>query len=413
VTPRPVPLRPEPASTDERQSAGAGAHRRVADVHGQTRRGLLVAAAFTVAAVVAGVTPVGADWWTPVHLFVVGALLSAISATTQMLAVTWSAAPAPRPLVATSQRWILALGALALVAGRETDETWLFVVGGTTVVAAMVALASILIRIRRQAVTQRFGPAIEAYLSAVVAGVTGMSIGLVLGTGRAGGSYGSLRDVHLVLNVFGLVGLVIVGTLPYFAATLARSRMSPRATPTAMRLTFAALAAATAVAAIGHLIDRPGVAAGGLVTYALGLMAIAAMLPIYAPGRLRWAGPRLVQLAAGIGWWAAMTVALGVVAIEETDDRSILQALIIGGFAQILVASLAYLGPVLRGGGHRRLTAGFAITRSWISLAAANTAALAALVDHGPTLVAALAVWLTDIALRGARLIMTTSNDQV
>ncbi|HRD99682.1 MAG TPA: hypothetical protein PLV68_00185, partial [Ilumatobacteraceae bacterium] len=63
-----------------------------------------------------------------------------------------------------------------------------------------------------------------------------------------------------------------------------------------------------------------------------------------------------------------------------------LQALVIGGFAQILVASLAYLGPVLRGGGHRRLSAGFAITRSWTSLAAGNAAALAALTGSGRAL---------------------------
>ena len=91
-----------------------------------------------------------------------------------------------------------------------------------------------------------------------------------------------------------------------------------------------------------------------------------------------------MQLAAGLAWWAAMTVALAVATIRETDDRAILQALVIGGFAQILVASLAYLGPVLRGGGHRRLTAGFAITRSWVSLAAGNAAALAALARARP-----------------------------
>ncbi|HSP29216.1 MAG TPA: hypothetical protein VLN74_11755 [Ilumatobacteraceae bacterium] len=409
-----VPLRPRSASADVRKTVSHGASGRVADVHGQTRRGLLVAAAFTASAVVAGIARVGAGWWLPLHLFVVGGLLSAISATTQMLAVSWSAAPAPRRLVAGSQRLALAAGAIALVVGRETDRTWMFVAGGVTVVASMLALASILLRIRREAVTPRFAPAIEAYVAAVVAGATGMSIGIVLGTGRAGRSFVELRDVHLVLNVFGLVGLVIAGTLPYFVATQVRSKMSPRATPTAMRFTFAALALATAGAATGHLIDRPGVAAGGLITYAFGLLVIAATLPMYARRRLRWAGARLVQLAAGIAWWAAMTVALALATVRETDDRAILYALVIGGFAQILVGSLAYLGPVLRGGGHERLTAGFAVTRSWVSLGAGNAAALAALVGHGTTLAAALAIWLTDIAIRAGRLLTTTrSNDHV
>jgi nitrite reductase (NO-forming) len=374
----------------------------------------VVAAAFMAAAVVTGITRMGADWWLPLHLFVVGALLSAISATTQMLAVTWSAAPAPRPLAAGAQRWALAVGAVALVVGRETDRTWMFVAGGTTAVVSMLGLAAILVHIRQQAVTPRFAPAIEAYAAAVVAGATGMSIGLLLGTGRTGRSYVELRDVHLVLNLFGLVGLVIAGTLPYFAATQVRSKMSPRATPTAMRVTFAALFAATLIAAAGHLAERPGVAAGGLIVYGVGLLAIAAMLPIYARSRLRWAGPRLVQLAAGVGWWVAMTAALAVVTIRETDDRVILRALVVGGFAQILVASLAYLGPVLRGGGHQHLTVGFAITRSWLSVAAGNTAAIAALAGHEPMLALALAIWLADVAIRAARLLTTSrSNDHV
>jgi hypothetical protein len=189
--------------------------------------------------------------------------------------------------------------------------------------------------------------------------------------------------------------------------------MSPRATPTALRVTYGALVAATAIAATGHLIDRSGVVAGGLITYGLALLALTAMLPIYARSRVRWAGPRVVQLMVGVGWWAAMTIALAVATIRATDDRAILQALVIGGFAQILVASLAYLGPVLRGGGHRRLTAGFAVTRSWVSLAAGNTAAIAALVGHGPILAAALAIWLIDMAVRVVRLLATTSGDYV
>jgi nitrite reductase (NO-forming) len=386
----------------------------VAEVHAQTRQGLVVAAGFVVAAVLAGITRMGAGGWLPLHLFVVGGLLSAISAATQMLAVTWSAAPAPRPAVAAAQRWALAAGTVALAVGRETDQTWVFVAGGATVVIAMLALGLILIRVRRQAVTGRFAPAIETYVAAVVAGAAGMSLGIVLGTGRAGDRAAELRGAHLILNVFGLIGLVIAGTLPYFAATQVRSKMSPRATPTAMRVTCLGLAAATVVAATGEILDRSGLVAGGLISYALGLLVIAAMLPVYSRGRLRWAGPRVVQLLTGLAWWAAMAVALALASIEGTDDRTILQALVIGGFAQILIASLAYLGPVLRGGGHQRLTAGFATTRSWMSVVAGNAAAVAALASHGSVLAAVLAMWLTDVVVRAGRLLVTTrSSDHV
>ena len=388
---------------EERGAAG-----RVAQVHAQTRRGLVMTAAFVAAAVVAGVMSIGAGWWLPLHLFVVGALLTAISAVTQMLAVTWSAAPASRPAVAATQRRLLAAGTIALVTGRDIERTWLFVAGGVTGVVAMLCLAAILIRIRREAVTARFAPAIEAYVAAVVTGAIGMTIGILLGAGRAGANAVELRDVHLTLNVFGLVGLVVAGTLPFFSATQVRTKMSPRATPTTMRTTSTVLAAATTVTAVGHLAARPSIVAVGLAAYALGLLAIGAMLPIYARRRLSWAGPRVVQLVAGLAWWVAMTAALAVTSLRETNDRAALQALVIGGLAQILVASLAYLGPVLRGGGHRRLSAGFAITRSWTSLVAGNTAAIAVLAGWGQALAVALTVWLAEFALRAGRLMAPT-----
>ena len=435
---RSVPLPTEPTDTHVGSAAGRGAPGRVAEVHAQTRRGLIVAAGFAVAAVLSMVARAG--WWMPrrssawigprssigrpstsmmrypylIVLFVVGGLLSAISAATQMLAVTWSSAPAPRPAVAGGQRWALAIGAVVLVVGHETDRKFLFAAGGATVVVAMVALGFIVIRILRQAVTDRFAPAIEAYVAAVVAGAVGMSLGIVLGVGRGGSRNVEIRGAHLVLNVFGLVGLVIAATLPYFAATQVRSKMSSRATPTTMRITFFVLAAATAVAASGQILDRSGVAAGGLITYAMGLLVVAAMLPVYSKGRLRWAGPRLLQLMSGIAWWVAMTVALALASLRRTDDHAILQTLVIGGFVQILVASLAYLGPVLRGGGHQRLTAGFAITRSWVSLTAGNIAGVGALAGGGPVLAAVLAVWLADIVIRaGGLLAGTKSSDRV
>lgn len=374
-------------------------------MHAQTRRGLLVAVAFVVAAIVAAVAGLGDGWWAPLHLFAVGALLSAISTVTQMLAVTWSSSPAPAARVAATQRWLLAAGAVALVAGHEADATWLFVAGGGAVIVAMLALVPILLSVRQHAVTPRFAPAIEAYVVAVVAGATGMALGLVLGTGRGGTRTLDIRGAHLILNLLGLVGLVIAATLPYFAATQVRARMSPHATQTRLRIVLALLALATAFAAIARFADRPTLVAVALGGYALGLLGILALLPIYDVGRLRWAGARVVQMLLGIAWWTAMTVALAVVTVRATSDRAVLQALVIGGYAQILIASLAYLGPVLRGGGHRRLTAGFAITRSWPSVLAANVAAVAALAGERSIMLVATVVWLVDIVVRAVLLL--------
>jgi nitrite reductase (NO-forming) len=272
------------------------------------------------------------------------------------------------------------------------------------VVLAMIGLAALLMQVRQRAVTGRYTPAIDAYIAAVVAGTFGMSLGIVLGLGDAGEAVASFRQAHLILNMFGMVGLVIAGTLPFFSATQVRSKMSPRATPNTIRATVGVLALATLVASGGALADSQAVVAGGLIAYAVGLVAVATMLPIYGRGRLRWGGPRVVQLLSGLAWWAVMTLALAIAAVRGTDDTTLLRTLVIGGFAQILVASLAYLGPVLRGGGHQRLTAGFALTRSWVSLVAGNVAAVAALGGWGVLLGIAVIVWAADLAIRAAQL---------
>lgn len=381
-----------------------GAPGRVAAVHRQTRRGLLVTVVFLVAAVALGVIRSDRGWWLPLHLFAVGALLSAISTTTQMLAVTWSAAPPPRDRVAATQRWLLVVGAVAVVVGRETDRVALLVVGSALVVGALGGLAAVLWQVRAGAVTPRFHPAIELYVVAAFAGAVGAALGGYLGSGRARSHLPDLRGTHLVLNVYGVVGLVVAATLPYFVATQLRTRMARRATPTALRAVYAALAAAVFVTAAGRLAGLAALAAAGLLVYAAGLVAVVALLPVFGRGRLRWAGVRGVQLLAGIGWWIAMTVALAVTLLRGADDRPVLVALVVGGLAQILVASLAYLGPVLRGGGHERLTAGFALTRSWVSLVAGNVAALAAITDRRTVLGVALAVWLADVVVRAVAL---------
>jgi hypothetical protein len=79
---------------------------------------------------------------------------------------------------------------------------------------------------------------------------------------------------------------------------------------------------------------------------------------------------------------------------------TVLAVLVVGGYAQILASAVAYLGPVLRGGGHERLAAGFRITRSWFALVAANVAAVA-LVLGAPALAGlAIGAWVIDLATR-------------
>jgi nitrite reductase (NO-forming) len=386
---------------------------RVAEVHHQARRTLAVAGAFVLAGVAAAVAPEPSGTWLPLHLFLVGGLLSAISGATVLLAVTWSASPAPPRARAAVQRWLLAGGAVAVATGGEAGDRAVAVAGAAAVVVALGLLALHLVRIRATAVTDRFAPAIDGYVAAIVLGAVGVALGALLLTGRTGTRWFDVRAAHLTLNLYGLVGLVVAATLPWFVATQARTKMSARATPGAVRAVLVALALATVTSAGGHLAGRPGVAAGALVGYALGIVVLLGLLPRVGRRQLAWAGPRLLQLGAGIGWWVGATLALAAVTADGPSGQGpILRALAVGGLAQILVASLAYLGPVLRGGGHERLTQGFALTRSWPGLVLANVAAASLAASWWRPAQVALVAWALDTAVRGIRLAGSRSSDR-
>ncbi len=358
-----------------------------------------------MAAPFAALLPHGTGGWLPLHLFLVGGLLNAISGVTQMLAVTWSASPAPPRWATALQRETLSIGTVAVVLGRELDNRGLAAAGGTAVVFALVVLGANLVRIRGTAVTNRFVPAIDGYLLAIATGVVGTLLAVALVSGRTGARAADIRAAHLTSNLYGLVGIVIIATLPYFVATQLRTKMSSRATPWRLRGLNTAVAAATGVAVVGRLINRPMIAAAGLGAYAVGIIAVTIVLPTPRLHQLKWAGPRLIQLGSGIAWWVVTTVILSVsVLADHTDQDRILWAMVVGGFAQILMASLAYLAPVLRGGGHQQLSAGFRITRSWVAVVAANIAAVAALSGRSTLLAIGLAAWVADTFFRVARL---------
>jgi nitrite reductase (NO-forming) len=364
-----------------------------------------VATAFALAAPVAA--GAGADAWLALHLFLVGGLLNAISGATQLLAVTWSASPAPSRVAAGTQRWVLGAGTLGLSVGRAAENRGLAVAGAAAVAAALVLLAASLWRIRRGAVTGRFTPAIDAYLMALGAGTAGVGLGLILVGGWASDHWAELRRAHLTINLHGLVGLVVAGTLPYFVATQARMKMTARATPAALRAIACLLAASAAASAAGHLSDRPGFAGAALLVHAAAIAALLLVVPVPGRRQLAWAGPRLLQLGAGVLWWFVATVLMALVVLTgRIGEGPVLRALAVGGFAQVLLASLAYFGPVLRGGGHHRLRAGFTTTRSWIGLAAANVAAVSLLAGWSATATVALVAWAGDTAVRAAILLL-------
>lgn len=383
-----------------------GAKDRVRRAHAQARTTVRLALAFVAAAAAAAVAVDGR--WLPLYLFLAGGVVLAISGVSVMLTVTWSAAPAPSDRVVLVQRSCVAIGAAGVGAGRELDlGTWVLAPAGTAYLVGLALLAAVLIVRARRGVERRFDPAVVSYLAAIAAGTAGVLLGITMAIGTP---TEALRPAHVTLNLLGLVGLVVGGTLPFFAATVGRSRMAPHATP---RRLFGAVTwqvTAVLVATIGFASGLHGLAAAGLGAYAAGIGAALWLLPRPTARQLRWAGPRLVALWAGGLWWAVAVVVTAVAAgrgeAAVFDERWV-AVLVVGGYAQILWGSLAYLLPMLRGGGHERLAEGFTTTRSWVALAAANVAAGAVAAGAGQVAAVALGVWVLDAGARAARVVLS------
>lgn len=381
----------------------AGAAGRVAAVHRQSRPTLGLAAAFSIAAGVATALPHRTGAWLPVHLFLLGGVLLAISAATQLLAVTWGAAPAPADRPVAVQRTLIVVGVAGLASARELAwPTPFLAAAGLAVVGGLLLLGALLWQLRAAAIQDRFAPVVDHDLSALAFGVAGSVAGVLLATGLGPVDAGRLRAAHLTVNLLGLVGVVVAGTLPWFVATSAKVRVSPRATATRQRGNLLLLVVATTTAVAGELFDNRVMSSVGLAGYAVGLVGVVALLPRLRAKQLRWAGPRLIQILAGTTWLTA-TVAVAV-AHGTLTSRAVL-VLVVGGYGQIVAGALAYLGPVLRGGGHERLSAGFRLTRSWLGLAAGNVAALAAALALPALLRAAVVVWVVDAGVRGLLLV--------
>lgn len=400
-------LLPPVSTVGLRARQPAGAQGRVAAVHRQARPTLVLAALFAVAAGLAAPLPSRTGAWLPVHLFLVGAVVLAISAATQLLAVTWGAAPAPPGRAVATQRALMATGAAGLALAREVDApTSVLATAGLAVIAGLALLAVLLWRIQRTAVQDRFAPVVHHYLVALAFGLVGSALGILLAAGAAPVSADRLRATHLTLNLLGFVGVVVAGTVPSFAATTAKMRVSPRATAIRQRAQLVVLSTATTAAAVGALTGSRPATGLGLAFYAVGLVGVVTLLPRLGAKQLRWAGPRLLQVVAGVIW----LVATSAVAAADgwLSSRAVL-VMVVGGYGQIVAGALAYLGPVLRGGGHERLAQGFRVTRSWLGLGAGMVAAVAAALAARELLGVAVAVWVADTGVRA--IVLMRSDD--
>ena len=358
----------------------------------------LVAAGWSVAVAISG-----GSWWGPVHAALAGGVLLAISGIAQMFTITWAAAPAPSERLAVSQRWTLAVGVAAVLIGVDKDIHWLVIAGAASALLGLGLLATSLVGSVRRSLLRRFDLSSRFYLLAISCGVVGVTLGAMLGAGLVTDI--DMVVVHAHLNLVGLIGFSITGSLPTFLPTLAHHRaVSGDEAIAGLWLAVAATLAMAAGVFFGPGSVGVGVGVSGL---AMAVVLAGALL------RLGWRGADLgglayLQVALGSGWLVVWAL---VDAVRLLDDGLVrvlngwTGAAVVAGIGQVLAGSLAYLVPVLAGPAPRLgRNLGRMDSRRWLPLGAANVAGLALVVGEPAVAGAAGAIWFVDVAWRLTRL---------
>lgn len=250
----------------------------------------------------------------------------------------------------------LNVGSLALIGGIEAALNPLVTAGAALIVVAIVVHCASLWRRSRGALTTRLGSTVVGYYIAcagwfVAAGVFGF-----LMTTAGGGHLNRYLLAHIASAVLGCLGLAVIGTLVTLWPTILRTRMVPGAQTDARRA-LPLLNIALAVVVIGGVIGRGWLSALGLVGYLACLgFTLAAMMRAARVKPPRSFAARSV--IAGMAWLVGTLVVATVIAAMGPDTATIMNRLtalawpLLAGFAaQLIAGSMAYLLPVVIGGG--------------------------------------------------------------
>lgn len=299
---------------------------------------------------------VPASGWLMVHMLLLGAVSTAILIWSQHFADALLRRPAAGGRASLAARLAAhTVGAVLVLAGMLSQATPLVLAGAIVVAANALAHAALLARQLGQALAGRFAPLIWYYVAASLALVAGVAIGMAMSTG-GGADHDRLFAAHVALNVFGWIGLTVIGTVVLLWPTVLRTRVLP-GTDAASRRALPLLAGGTVLLAVGSVLELRAIAALGILAYLVGLGWVLLRLGQQA----RQAAPITYagwSMGAALAWFAASTVVVGVdlLAAGGWGEFVVLLGgtvpmLAVGFAAQIVLGALSYLLPVVLGGG--------------------------------------------------------------
>ena len=248
------------------------------------------------------------------------------------------------------------IGAVTVIVGMVGFWWPVVLAGGLLVAAVALVHATDLVRFLRAALPARFAITVHYYVAAAVLLAVGVGLGVAMANSALpGGLAERFRTAHAVLNVFGWIGLMVLGTLVTLWPTMLRTRMADGVERAARR-------------GLPGLLAALGVAVSGALAASPQILGIGAVLYLAAAGWVLW--PHLdeirrkrpadfatLSVLCGVVWLigALGYAGVGLLAARSWEAATAVTAalapvLLAGFLVQVLFGSLAYLVPVVIGG---------------------------------------------------------------
>ncbi|MDI3314283.1 MAG: multicopper oxidase domain-containing protein [Mycobacterium sp.] len=322
--------------------------------------------------------------WLLIHLLGLGAAGNAI--------LIWSRhftdallrrAPDPARTAEAATIGAFNAGAVTVIAGMLGRWWPVVLIGGVVVGAVAVVHGATLARQLGTALPARFGVTVRYYVAAGCCLALGAGLGVVMANPELAGDFHErLVIAHAAVNVFGWVGLTVLGTLVTLWPTMLRTRMAPGVEGAARR-GLPPLLIALAVAVGGAAVGSPPVTGVGAAGY-LGAAGLVLRPHLDEIRRKRPADFATLSVLAGVAWLlGSLAFAAVALVISPTWQAAVtaagnLTAAVLAGFlVQVLLGSLSYLTPVVMGGRSAALAASTELERGapW-RLAVANAGLL-------------------------------------
>jgi nitrite reductase (NO-forming) len=333
-----------------------------------------VVLAYVLAAVVVLVADGLADdqRWLAVHLLLLGAVTNAVVVWGEYFAVALLRAAQPARGPAVARLVGLNLGVVGVLGGVVAGLSAVTLAAAALLTVVVLGHLYSLLRISAGALQGRFAGTVRFYVAAGVALLVGIGFGATIAVEPSDWPHEEpFHAAHVHANVFGWIGLTVLGTLFTLWPTVLRTRMVDgvmRAASWCLALTSVGLATAVT----GFAVDASGLAAAGLAIYAAGV--VAALRPFVATWRQKppydaasW------SMGLAVGWLlVGVLVDLAMVVTSSGAEQYagrldlLVPPVIVGFVGQVLLGALTYLLPVVLGGGPAAQRASNAVLgRAW------------------------------------------------